>query len=146
MRQPFAEMKQNIDDNPLRFSWNTSKKGSEGLRTKIVAIVDPTTETAQRLSPLLITIRDELKLPLDLILAPRPELDGDSDIPISSYYRFVADSSAYQSVNGIYKRFFNPDLNSGSFYDIASQDSINPDKKKIRTHCNVEWRRFKKNF
>jgi len=93
------EMKQNIDDNPLRFSWNTSKKGSEGLRTKVVAIVDPTTETAQRLSPLLITIRDELKLPLDLILAPRPELDGDSDIPISSYYRFVADSSAYQSGN-----------------------------------------------
>jgi len=91
------EKKADIDENPFRFSWNRETKGVEGLRTKVVAIVDPTTETAQRLSPLLLIIRDELKLPLDLILAPRTELDGESDIPISSYYRFVADPSAYQA-------------------------------------------------
>jgi hypothetical protein len=94
------EKKEDIDDNPLRFSWNEEGKGVKGLRTKVIAIVDPTTETAQRLSPLLLIIRDELKLPLDLILAPRTELDGESDIPISSYYRFVADPSAYQTGNG----------------------------------------------
>lgn len=91
------EKKEDIVDNPLRFSWNQDNKGAEGLRTKVIAIVDPATETAQRLSPLLFIIRDELKLPLELILAPRTELDGESDIPISSYYRFVADPSAYQA-------------------------------------------------
>lgn len=30
-------------------------------------------------------------------MAPRTELDGNSDIPISSYYRFVANPSAYQA-------------------------------------------------
>ena len=94
------EKKEDIDNNPLRFSWNEERNGVGGLRTKVIAIVDPTTETAQRLSPLLLIIRDELKLPLDLILAPRTELDGDSDIPISSYYRFVADPSAYQTDTG----------------------------------------------
>jgi UDP-glucose:glycoprotein glucosyltransferase len=63
---------------------------------RVTAIVDPVTETAQRLSPLLRVLRDELKLPLNLILAPRMLLDGDSKIPIASYYRFVADPSAYQ--------------------------------------------------
>lgn len=91
------EKKEDIDGNPLRFSWNEEDYGAKGLRTKVVAVVDPTTETAQRISPLLLVIRDELKLPLDLILAPRTELDGESDIPISSYYRFVADTSAYQA-------------------------------------------------
>jgi len=86
---------EDTENNLLRFSWN-KKKGVEGLRTKVIAIVDPATETAQRISPLLIVIRDELKLHLDLVLAPRTELDGESDIPISSYYRFVADPSAYQ--------------------------------------------------
>ena len=91
------ETKADVDENPFRFLWNEEAKDGEGLRTKVVAIVDPTTETAQRLSPLLLVIRDELRLPLELILAPRTELDGESDIPISSYYRFVADPSAYQA-------------------------------------------------
>jgi UDP-glucose:glycoprotein glucosyltransferase len=65
----------------------------------VTAIVDPVTETAQRLSPLLQVIRDELKLPLTLVLAPRMVLDGDSKIPIASYYRFVADPSAYQGLS-----------------------------------------------
>ena len=92
-----VQRKAEIDENPFHFSWNKQVEGSDVLKTKVVAIVDPTTETAQRLSPLLQIIRDELRLPFDLILAPRTELDGDSDIPISSYYRFVADPSAYQA-------------------------------------------------
>uniref|UniRef100_A0A448ZD96 UDP-glucose:glycoprotein glucosyltransferase n=1 Tax=Pseudo-nitzschia multistriata TaxID=183589 RepID=A0A448ZD96_9STRA len=92
------EKKNNIVNNPLRFLWNRKENNVRGsLRTKVTAIVDPTTETAQRLSPLLLVIRDELKLQLDLLLAPRTELDGNSDIPISSYYRFVADPLAYQA-------------------------------------------------
>jgi UDP-glucose:glycoprotein glucosyltransferase len=61
-----------------------------------VAVVDPVTETAQRISSLLRVIRDDLKLPITLVLAPRMLLDGGSKIPISSYYRFVSDPSAYQ--------------------------------------------------
>jgi len=91
------EKRDEIDSNPLRFSWNRELEGVQSLRTKVTAIVDPTTETAQRLSPLLLIIRDELKLHLDLILAPSMELNSDSDIPISSYYRFVANPSAYQA-------------------------------------------------
>jgi len=94
------EKKEAVGNNPFRFSWNEREDGAEGLRTTVTAIVDPTTETAQRLSPLLVVIRDELKLHLDILLAPRTELDGDSDIPISSYYRFVADPQAYQAVDG----------------------------------------------
>jgi UDP-glucose:glycoprotein glucosyltransferase len=67
------------------------------VQSTVIAIVDPVTETAQRLSPLLQVIRDELKLPLMLVLAPKMILDGDSKkIPIASYYRFVADPNAFQ--------------------------------------------------
>ena len=62
----------------------------------MTAIVDPATETAQRLAPLLQVIRDELKLPLMLVLAPKLILEGDAKIPIASYYRFVADPHAFQ--------------------------------------------------
>jgi len=95
-----TEKSEKIESNPLRFSWNREVKGVRSLKTKVFAIVDPTTETAQRLSPLLLIIRDELELYLDLILAPRMELNGDSDIPISSYYRFVANPSVYQTTGG----------------------------------------------
>eukprot|EP00536_Pseudo-nitzschia_multiseries_P004424 jgi/Psemu1/187982/e_gw1.73.34.1 len=92
------EKKGELDKNPFRFVWNDKGNGARGLGTKVTAIVDPTTETAQRLSPLLVVIRDELKLHLDLLMAPRTELDGASNIPITSYYRFVADPLAYQGV------------------------------------------------
>lgn len=62
----------------------------------VVAVVDPVTETAQRISSLLRVIRDDLKLPTTLVLAPQLLLDGGSKIPISSYYRFVSDTAAYQ--------------------------------------------------
>jgi UDP-glucose:glycoprotein glucosyltransferase len=66
------------------------------FQTSIVAIVDPVTETAQRLSSLLRVIRDDLKLHTTLVLAPRTLLVEGSKIPISSYYRFVTNPSAYQ--------------------------------------------------
>ena len=110
-----------LKENPLRFSWNEQEGGSSkslkvnkenivlwGIdvcwlttflllsKMSVTAIVDPVTETAQRISPLLRVIRDELKLPLMLVLAPTMNLDGASKIPIASYYRFVADPLAYQ--------------------------------------------------
>ena len=39
-------------------------------------------------------IRDKLKLPLQLLLAPAVVLEGDDKIPITSYYRFVGDPTA----------------------------------------------------
>ncbi len=65
----------------------------------VTAIVDPVTETAQRLSPLLQVIRDELKLPLTLVLAPQMALNGGSNIPIASYNCFLADPLAYQGLS-----------------------------------------------
>lgn len=106
-------------ENPLYFSWNTNDD-DEALKVKwtsiylfkekhgtiilpldpfvfqvqVVAIVDPVSEATQRLSPLLTMFRDKLKLPLHVLLTPALMLDGDAKIPISSYYRFVADPSA----------------------------------------------------
>ena len=114
-----------LEDNPFKFTWNDSCEIDECLqvchvllnlqvlifrcfcnllfapplcywKTSVTAIVDPTTETAQRLSPLLKVIRDDLRLPLTLFLAPTSILDDSSKIPISSYYRFVTDLSAHQ--------------------------------------------------
>lgn len=59
----------------------------------MVAIFDPATEVGQRLSPLLRIIRDELGLPLIVYLTPAPSIDGDSNVPLTSFYRFVADWS-----------------------------------------------------
>lgn len=39
-------------------------------------------------------IRDKLKLPLQLLLAPALVLEGDDKIPITSYYRFVGDPTS----------------------------------------------------
>jgi UDP-glucose:glycoprotein glucosyltransferase len=69
------------------------------LQLQITAIVDPISEAAQRISSLLIVIRDNLKLPLRVLLAPAQTLDGDAKVPISSYYRFVADPSALTDAN-----------------------------------------------
>lgn len=44
---------------------------------------------AQRLSPLLRIIRDELQYPLTVYFAPAELIDGESKVPITSYYRFV---------------------------------------------------------
>lgn len=44
----------------------------------LLAIVNPVTETAQRMSSLLRVIRDELRLPLDLVLARPYNPDDDN--------------------------------------------------------------------
>jgi len=64
-------------------------------QVQVTAVVDPASEAAQRLSPLLRAIRDQLNLPLQVILTPATVLEGDAKkVPITSYYRFVADSQA----------------------------------------------------
>jgi len=90
--------------NPLYFSWNknsdeTDVKGEYELQVQVTVILDPLTESTQRVAPLLIAIRDHLKLPLTLVLAPRLEVGGDDAIPITSYYRFVADPLAWPDRN-----------------------------------------------
>jgi len=60
------------------------------LQTKITVVVDPLSEPAQRAAPILIAVRDGLKLPLHLILAPRTKIDGNEGLPLTTYYRFFA--------------------------------------------------------
>jgi UDP-glucose:glycoprotein glucosyltransferase len=55
-------------------------------------ILDPLSEATQRAGPLIRTLRDDFSLPIHLILVPRLEITEDSALPITSYYRFVADS------------------------------------------------------
>ena len=57
---------------------------------QITAVLDPLSESAQRLSPLLILIRDTLQLPLVVLLAPKTEINSYDQLPIMSFYRFVA--------------------------------------------------------
>ena len=64
-------------------------------KVEVSVILDPLTEPTQRAAPLLIAIRDVLKLPLKLIIAPRHVVDND--VPLSSYYRFVVDPLASAS-------------------------------------------------
>lgn len=99
-----------IIDNPLKLSWEGSNPDPNSLnvsctpieitvsvtnlpQVQVVAIFDPATEVGQRLSPLLRIIRDELGLPLIVYLTPAPSIDGDSNVPLTSFYRFVADWS-----------------------------------------------------
>jgi hypothetical protein len=83
------------EEYPLLFSWNQPTfSDDEMLQVEVTAVIDPTTEAAQRLSPLLLAIRDQLKLPLQLILTPTPVLDNDEKVPITTYYRLVADPNA----------------------------------------------------
>jgi len=84
-------------ENPLRFEWND--KQTEELKVKVCAIIDPLSEATQRAAPLLRAFRDQLQLPLSLVVVPRILLDGDDDIPITSYYRFVAEPNAIPNVN-----------------------------------------------
>ncbi len=80
------------DNNPLSFSWNEESSSTGHLQVRVSVILDPLTEPTQRVAPLLLAIRDVLKLPLTLIIAPRKVVQNDA--PFSSYYRFVADPFA----------------------------------------------------
>lgn len=85
------------NNNPLYFSWNDESSSTRHLQVKVSAILDPLTEPTQRVTPLLLAIRDFLKLPLRLIIAPRKVVAND--VPLSSYYRFVADPIALPDSN-----------------------------------------------
>lgn len=52
----------------------------------VTVLLDPLGEAAQRLAPILTTLRDHFHLPLRVLLAPHPEL---SEFPLKSYYRFA---------------------------------------------------------
>lgn len=106
MSQDFAAAFDSIprgDSNPLYFSWNNDGNKDESsnsdnsrrrhLRVDVSVILDPLTEPAQRVAPLLLAVRDVLKLPLRLILAPRKIVLNDA--PISSYYRFVVEPDVF---------------------------------------------------
>ena len=59
------------------------------MQVEVTAIIDPLNKSTQRLMPILEAIREDLHLPLTLILAPN--VDGSDDsLSLSSYYRFVA--------------------------------------------------------
>lgn len=96
-----ADMLENdmdIAENPLHFSWNEQSPGGE-LKVKITAVADPVSEPTQRMAPLLRALRDHLKLPLELVLAPSLSMDGGDNIPLTSYYRFVAEPNASPDIN-----------------------------------------------
>jgi len=59
------------------------------VQIHIEAMLNPISEATQRVAPLLLLIRDQLQLPIDLILIPLPSLESDSKVPLTSYYRFV---------------------------------------------------------
>lgn len=76
------------NDNPLRLVWKATE--SFTLAMHVCAVVDPATTYAQRLSTMLRLIQNQLDVDLTLILRPELLIGGDSKVPISSYYRFVA--------------------------------------------------------
>lgn len=88
---------QSSETNPLYFSWNEGNTSARHLQVKVSVILDPLTEPTQRVAPLLLAIRDVLKLPLRLMIAPRTVVNND--VPLSSYYRFVADPSLFSDSN-----------------------------------------------
>ena len=81
-----------IEINPFRFAWNMD--GHDALKIQASVVIDPATEAAQRVAPFLLVFRDILKIPLRMVLVPKSLVGDDSSVPITSYYRFVADPLA----------------------------------------------------
>ncbi|VDD80862.1 unnamed protein product [Mesocestoides corti] len=69
-----------------------------GLNYDIVAVVDPASRSAQRLSQILTVLRNAIPCRITVILNPSTDL---SDLPLKSYYRFVWQSSFYTAENGL---------------------------------------------
>jgi len=92
----FSPYESTTSGNPLHFSWN-DESSSGHLQIEVSVILDPLTEPTQRVAPLLIVIRDFLKLPLKVVIAPRVIVEND--LPLSSYYRFVANPFAQPHMN-----------------------------------------------
>ena len=91
------EKKGAIESNPFRFSWNMDDQ--DELKLQVSIAIDPATEAAQRVAPFLLVFRDVLKLPLQMVLVPKPLVGDDKSVPITSYYRFVADPQALSDTN-----------------------------------------------
>ena len=62
---------------------------------QLAMLLDPLSETAQRVSPLLLLARDHLRIPLTVLLAPHPEV---SEFPLKSYYRLALSPSPSHSL------------------------------------------------
>ena len=87
------EKKLNMEEEVwMRFQWNEPTDQDGRLKSRIMAVVDPVHESTQRMAPLLEIIRDQLNLPITIILVPSPSIDGESKVPVTSYYRFVTKS------------------------------------------------------
>ncbi len=68
--------------------------------------MDPLAEATQRAAPLLRTLRDDFKLPINLMLVPRLHVTEESVLPVTTYYRFVADSLDTLNDTNFPKAFF----------------------------------------
>ena len=73
----------------LEFS-PTAADGEASIGSVSVTVVlDPLTEAAQRVAPLLLVLRDELRVPLRVLLLPQLQI---SEFPLSKFYRYVVGS------------------------------------------------------
>uniref|UniRef100_A0A0R3WDU1 UDP-glucose:glycoprotein glucosyltransferase n=1 Tax=Taenia asiatica TaxID=60517 RepID=A0A0R3WDU1_TAEAS len=68
-----------------------------GLKYDIVALVDPISRDAQRLSQILLVLQRSLPCNITVILNP---VNGLSDLPLKNYYRFVWHTSLYAPESG----------------------------------------------
>ncbi|KAL5111563.1 UDP-glucose:glycoprotein glucosyltransferase 1 [Taenia crassiceps] len=69
-----------------------------GLKYDIVALVDPVSRDAQRLSQILLVLQRSLPCNITVILNP---VNGLSDLPLKNYYRFVWQTSLYAPEGGL---------------------------------------------
>ena len=81
-------------DTLMRFHWNQPSADDSRLKPRVTAVIDPVHISTQRMAPLLMIFRDHLKIPVSIVLAPATSIGGDSDVPITSYYRFVTAADA----------------------------------------------------
>ncbi|VDO12597.1 unnamed protein product [Rodentolepis nana] len=75
-----------------RHSAFTLPAKTEGLTYDLVAVIDPASKEAQRLSEILLVLRRSLPCSITVILNP---VAGLSDLPLKNYYRFVWQPSLY---------------------------------------------------
>jgi hypothetical protein len=66
---------------------DSDKQGSTARGMKVVAVLDPLSASAQRVSPLLHILSQDLGLPLTVHLTPKQDL---SEFPLKNFYRYVA--------------------------------------------------------
>ncbi|XP_045503578.1 UDP-glucose:glycoprotein glucosyltransferase [Colias croceus] len=80
---------------------------SDEAAIEIVAVVDPASNAAQRLAPLLLVLRKVINCRIKLFLNPQ---DKNSDMPLKSFYRYVLEpelqfTSSGASTGGAIARF-----------------------------------------